>query len=45
MNHPEHRPQGTAGSTAGDLDHYWLPFTPNRYFQEHPKLMTSARGA
>jgi beta-alanine--pyruvate transaminase len=24
---------------------YWLPFTPNRYFQEHPKLLVSAQGA
>ena len=27
------------------LDHYWLPFTPNRYFNEHPKLLASAKGA
>ena len=27
------------------LDHYWLPFTPNRYFHEHPKLLASAKGA
>ncbi|MEO7743254.1 MAG: aspartate aminotransferase family protein [Usitatibacter sp.] len=33
------RQQGTG------LDHYWLPFTPNRYFQEHPKILASAKGA
>ncbi|MCY7389022.1 MAG: aspartate aminotransferase family protein [Burkholderiales bacterium] len=27
------------------LDHYWLPFTPNRYFNAHPKLLVSAKGA
>jgi len=27
------------------LDHYWLPFTPNRYFQDHPKILASAKGA
>ncbi len=31
-------------STAG-LDHYWLPFSPNRYFREHPKILASAKGA
>ena len=24
---------------------YWLPFTPNRYFHQHPKIMQSAKGA
>lgn len=43
MNHPEQVPSQDAG-VAG-LDNYWLPFTPNRYFHDHPKLMTSARGA
>ncbi len=27
------------------LDHYWLPFTPNRYFQDHPKILVGAKGA
>ncbi len=27
------------------LDHCWLPFTPNRYFREHPKILASAQGA
>jgi beta-alanine--pyruvate transaminase len=28
-----------------DMSAYWLPFTPNRYFQHHPKIMRSAKGA
>jgi beta-alanine--pyruvate transaminase len=28
-----------------DMSAYWLPFTPNRYFQHHPKIMQSAKGA
>ncbi|MFO0462705.1 MAG: aminotransferase class III-fold pyridoxal phosphate-dependent enzyme, partial [Burkholderiales bacterium] len=27
------------------LEAYWLPFTPNRYFKEHPKMVVSAKGA
>lgn len=26
------------------LESLWLPFTPNRYFKKHPKLLKSARG-
>ena len=28
-----------------NMDHYWLPFTPNRYFKTHPKVVVSAKGA
>jgi beta-alanine--pyruvate transaminase len=35
----------TARQQLTGLDHYWLPFTPNRYFQEHPKILASAKGA
>ncbi|MCX7173291.1 MAG: aspartate aminotransferase family protein [Proteobacteria bacterium] len=28
-----------------ELEAYWLPFTSNRYFKQHPKLMVSAKGA
>jgi beta-alanine--pyruvate transaminase len=28
-----------------DMSAYWLPFTPNRYFHQHPKIMQSAKGA
>lgn len=28
-----------------NMDHYWLPFTPNRYFRSHPKIVVSAKGA
>ncbi|MEY2890997.1 MAG: hypothetical protein RJA98_905 [Pseudomonadota bacterium] len=27
------------------IDSSWLPYTPNRYFREHPKLIASAQGA
>ena len=30
---------------AAVSDAYWLPFTPNRYFQQHPKVLAGARGA
>ncbi len=43
MNHPEQVP--TQDSSLAGLENSWLPFTPNRYFREHPKLMTSAKGA
>lgn len=28
-----------------NLDHWWMPFTPNQYFKAHPRLVGSARGA
>jgi beta-alanine--pyruvate transaminase len=28
-----------------DMSAYWLPYTPNRYFHQHPKIMQSAKGA
>jgi beta-alanine--pyruvate transaminase len=36
-----------ANNTPNNLDMsaYWLPFTPNRYFHQHPKIMQSAKGA
>ena len=34
-----------AASIPQGLDNYWLPFTPNRYFSEHPKLLAGAEGA
>jgi beta-alanine--pyruvate transaminase len=27
-----------------DLDHYWLPFTPNRLFKKEPRLLVRAEG-
>lgn len=27
-----------------DLDHFWMPFTNNRYFKQNPRLLASARG-
>src|SRR5258706_10370538 len=35
----------TARQQLPGLEHYWLPFTPNRYFQAHPKIRASAKGA
>ena len=30
---------------AGSLDSWWMPFTHNRYFKAHPRLIVSGRGA
>ena len=27
------------------MDNQWLPFTPNRYFKQHPKVVVGAQGA
>lgn len=43
MNYPESI--ATQVGTPQGLDNYWLPFTPNRYFREHSKLITGAEGA
>src|SRR4249920_1405303 len=39
------RQAGAALHQIAGLEHYWLPFTPNRYFQDHPKILASAKGA
>lgn len=31
--------------SAIDMSAYWLPYTPNRYFHQNPKVMQSAKGA
>ena len=31
-------------SDLPDLQSYWMPFTGNRYFKEHPRLITRAEG-
>lgn len=36
-------PHDTTGSPA--LDAWWMPFTHNRYFKTHPRLITGAEGA
>ncbi|MEE4300166.1 MAG: aspartate aminotransferase family protein [Pseudomonadales bacterium] len=33
-----------ASDAAIALDAYWMPFTANRWFRDHPKLITGARG-
>lgn len=43
MNQPI--PTPVSAEIKAGLDHYWLPFTSNRYFREHPKLLASAQGA
>lgn len=30
--------------SANDLDAFWMPFTPNRRFKAHPRMLSSARG-
>jgi beta-alanine--pyruvate transaminase len=32
-------------TSSVELDAYWMPFTSNRYFKRHPKLIASAQGA
>jgi beta-alanine--pyruvate transaminase len=27
-----------------DLSHFWMPFTDNRYFKSHPRMLASANG-
>ncbi|MDO9362948.1 MAG: aminotransferase class III-fold pyridoxal phosphate-dependent enzyme [Sphingopyxis sp.] len=29
-------------TSAIDLSHYWMPFTDNRYFKSHPRLLAAA---
>ena len=43
MNYPESI-AAQVGTPQG-LENCWLPFTPNRYFREHPKLIAGAEGA
>ncbi|MEM7046188.1 MAG: aspartate aminotransferase family protein [Pseudomonadota bacterium] len=33
-----------AVATSNNLDHFWLPFTPNKYFRKNPKILVSAKG-
>jgi len=30
--------------SANDLDAFWMPFTPNRRFKAHPRMLSSASG-
>ena len=30
---------------VANMDAYWLPYTPNRYFKNKPKIMVAAKGA
>ncbi|PIB90757.1 aspartate aminotransferase family protein [Caulobacter sp. FWC2] len=31
-------------TSANDLDAFWMPFTPNRRFKAHPRMLSSAKG-
>ena len=33
------------GAAMEGLDNSWLPYTPNRYFREHAKVLVAAKGA
>jgi len=32
------------GGAPNDLEAFWLPFTPNRHFKAHPRMLVSAEG-
>ncbi len=34
----------TVSPAAPDLSHLWMPFTANRQFKAHPRLLASAKG-
>ena len=44
MNASERSADQQSGPLDG-LQHSWLPYTPNRYFREHSKLLVGAQGA
>ena len=31
-------------SDQTDMQAYWMPYTPNRYFRKNPKIMAQAKG-
>ncbi len=33
-----------ADTYVANMDAYWLPYTPNRYFKNKPKIMVAAKG-
>ncbi|WP_395445725.1 aspartate aminotransferase family protein [Caulobacter sp. UC70_42] len=36
--------EGPPMPSANDLDAFWMPFTPNRRFKAHPRMLSSAKG-
>jgi beta-alanine--pyruvate transaminase len=44
MNAPA-TPSVRPTDTAAGIDHSWLPFTSNRYFRDHARLLVGAEGA
>jgi len=41
---PEHLPESNMAHTAADLEAYWMPFTANRQFKAHPRMLVKAEG-
>ena len=33
-----------SSANAINMDAYWMPYTPNRYFKSKPKIMVAAKG-
>ncbi|MCS7269411.1 MAG: aminotransferase class III-fold pyridoxal phosphate-dependent enzyme, partial [Geminicoccaceae bacterium] len=36
--------ESSLASVPNDLEAYWIPFTPNRHFKRHPRLLARAEG-
>jgi beta-alanine--pyruvate transaminase len=36
--------ENTSFASTVNLEHHWMPFTANRYFKSHPKLVVQASG-
>lgn len=37
-------PDWASSPSSADLDAHWMPFSTNRYYKEHPLLVTAAKG-
>ena len=46
MNAPASHPAATAASSTkpNTMDAFWMPFTANRQFKAHPRLLARAEG-
>ena len=44
MNAPDKHAKAAATRDASALDAFWMPFTANRQFKEHPRLLARAEG-
>ena len=36
--------RGVTTGAPNDLESFWLPFTPNRQFKQHPRIVVAAKG-